>query len=153
MQLKFRQATRSDIDLLVEFMRQFYAIDNYDFEEARSRTVLDELINDPILGRLWLILNGNETVGYAVVTFGYSLEYHGRSATLDELFIRADQRGRGVGTQALQFVIDACREMGLKTINLEVERANVAGQRLYRKFGFKDYDSRYLMTRFLDVMN
>ncbi|HLZ64143.1 MAG TPA: GNAT family N-acetyltransferase [Ktedonosporobacter sp.] len=150
MQLQFRLAAHHDIDLLVEFMRQFYAIDNYDFKEPIARRGLQELIDDPSLGRLWLILKADRPIGYMALVFGYSLEYHGRGATLDELFITADQRGQGMGTQAIQFLIEACRELGLNALHLEVERANIAGQRLYRKFGFKDYDSRYLMTKMLD---
>ena len=42
-------------------------------------------------------------VGYLVLTLGYSLEYGGRDAFIDEVYIRSSYRGRGIGTAALTF--------------------------------------------------
>jgi diamine N-acetyltransferase len=80
------------------------------------------------------------------VTIGYSIEFGGRDAFLDELFVSADSRGRGLGTRALEVAAEACREAGIVALHLEVDHANTAAQRLYRRHGFVDHD-RYLMTR------
>ena len=146
MELSFRLAGEADIDLLAGLMRQFYAIDRYPFDEQIVRTALAKLIGDHSLGRVWLINDGEAAIGYIVLTFSYSLEFHGRDAFVDEFFVQAGDRGRGVGTKAMQFVDEACRELGVQALHLEVERANVAAQALYRKFGFADHD-RYLMTK------
>jgi ribosomal protein S18 acetylase RimI-like enzyme len=83
-----------------------------------------------------------------IVTFGYSIEFGGRDAFLDELFISPDARGRGLGTRALEVAAQACREAGILAVRLEVDRGNTGAQRLYRAHGFVDHD-RYLMTRWL----
>jgi GNAT superfamily N-acetyltransferase len=49
-------------------------------------------------------LNGDETIGYIVLTLGDSLEYHGRDAFVDEIYIRESHRGKGIGAQAIKFV-------------------------------------------------
>lgn len=146
MNIAFRAASNEDIDTLVNFMRQFYAIDNYPFDESIARNALRDMIGNPTLGRIWLIDYGNEAIGYIVITFGYSLEYHGRDAILDEFFIKDAYRHQGFGMRAMQFVVEECRANGIDALHLEVERTNLAGQALYRKFGFEDHD-RYLMTR------
>ena len=146
MQPEFRLANPAVIDTLMEFMRQFYAIDQYLLDEQAARTALEKIVADSSLGRVWLISHENEAIGYIVVTFGYSLEYHGRDAFIDELFVTASHRNRGVGTKAIEFVLEMCPELGIHALHLEVERTNAAGQTLYRKFGFEDHD-RYLMTR------
>lgn len=145
----FRLANETDIDLLIEFMRQFYAIDNYLFEESEARTALTRLVLDSSLGRVWLIYREDEAIGYIAVTFGYSLEFHGRDAFVDELFVLADQRQQGIGTKAMQFVIDACPDLDVHALHLEVERTNAPGLKLYRKFGFEDHE-RFLMTRWIE---
>jgi GNAT superfamily N-acetyltransferase len=129
-------------------MRQFYAIDQYPFEEHAARTALEQLLREHTLGRIWLITAEDEAIGYIVVTFGYSLEYHGRDAFIDELFVVASHRNRGVGTKAMQFVLDQCLDLGIHALHLEVERSNVAGQALYQNAGFEDHD-RYLMTKWI----
>ena len=65
---------------------------------------------------------------------------------MDELFVAADSRGRGLGTSGLALAEAECRALGVRTLQLEVERDNVAAQELYRRSGFKDYN-RFLLTK------
>ena len=109
------------------------------------RRALGALLEQAAFGRAWVIQDPGP-VGYMVVAFGYSIEFGGRDAFLDELFISPDHRGRGLGTQALEVATQACREAGIVALHLEVERSNTAAQQLYRARGFVDHD-RYLMTR------
>jgi ribosomal protein S18 acetylase RimI-like enzyme len=148
MQISFRAATLTDIDWLIEAMREFNAIEDYGFNESIARPALEKFIPDSSLGGLWLIEAEGKAVGYVVLTFGYSFEFHGRDAFVDELFIEADYRGRGIGRQAMRFIEERCREFGVKALHLEVDRTNFAGQALYQKSGFKDHD-RFLMTRWI----
>ena len=83
MEPEFHLANPAGIDTLMEFMRQFYAIDQYPLDEQAARTALEKIVADPSLGRVWLINHEDEAIGYIVVTFGYSLEYHGRDAFID----------------------------------------------------------------------
>jgi GNAT superfamily N-acetyltransferase len=146
MEPSFRAASDSDIDMLMEFMRQFYAIDGYPFHSEAARSAMERIVRDQALGRVWLIALGPETIGYVVLTFSYSLEYLGRDAFIDELFIKDAYRGRGIGTHTMQFVLEACPTLGIKALHLEVERHNIAGQRLYQKVGFKQH-RMYIMTK------
>jgi ribosomal protein S18 acetylase RimI-like enzyme len=144
----FTTARSADADLLVELMRAFYEFDHIPFDERDGRAALMQLISDERLGRVYLIRSGKETVGYFVLTFGFSLEFKGRDAFVDELFLREEFRGRGIGRRALAFAEDQCRGAGVRALHLEVERANTNAQGLYRRAGFKDHD-RYLMTKWI----
>jgi GNAT superfamily N-acetyltransferase len=55
-----------------------------------------------------------EPVGYLVVTLGYSLEYGGRDAFVDEVYIRSTHREKGIGTAALTFAEEQCRVLGVR---------------------------------------
>ena len=149
MELQFSIANDTDVDTILTFMRQFYAIDQYPFDEQIAFTSVADIVRDASLGRVWLLYNRDKAVGYLVITFGYSLEYHGRDAFIDELFIEASYRHQGIGTKVMEFALEACRRLGVHALHLEVERTNIAGQALYRKFGFEDSD-RYLLTRRLE---
>src|SRR5436853_442943 len=145
MELQFSIANDTDVDTILTFMRQFYAIDQYPFDEQIAFTSVADIVRDASLGRVWLLYNRDKAVGYLVITFGYSLEYHGRDAFIDEIFVTTTYRNQGVGTKAIEFVLEMCPELGIHALHLEVERTNTAGQALYRKFGFENHD-RYLMT-------
>jgi ribosomal protein S18 acetylase RimI-like enzyme len=145
----FHLAGKAEIGTLVELMRQFNAIDAYPFDAQITRAALERFIDDPALGRLWLIQAGEVAIGYLALTFGYSFEYHGRDAFIDELYLLPSYRGQGIGTRAIQFAIAACRELGVHALHLEVERHNAAARRLYRRAGFQDH-ARYLLTRWIE---
>ncbi len=150
MQPQLRSATSSDLTLLVDFIRQFYAIDHYPFDADIARQLLQHVIEDDSLGRVWLIDYMEKTIGYVVLTFGFSLEYRGRDAFIDELFLLDAYRGQRLGSQILQFVLDACPALGIHALHLEVERSNVAALHLYRRHGFAEND-RHLLTHLIDI--
>jgi GNAT superfamily N-acetyltransferase len=111
-----------------------------------ARGALEALVGDETLGRVWVIRAGGAAIGYVVLTLGYSLEYGGRDACIDELYVREAYRGQGGGSRTLSFVAEVCRALGVCALHLEVERANRGAYGVYRKAGFVDHDC-YLMTK------
>ncbi|HEU0055537.1 MAG TPA: GNAT family N-acetyltransferase [Longimicrobium sp.] len=146
----FELATAADTETLVPMIREFYAYEGLAFDETRVRDALGQLLGDARLGRVWIVRAGGEAAGYVVLTFGFSLEFAGRDAFLDELFLREAHRGGGLGRRAIETAAEACRALGIRALHLEVERHNSAAQEFYRRMGFTDHD-RYLLTRWLDA--
>ncbi|HYY42813.1 MAG TPA: GNAT family N-acetyltransferase [Pyrinomonadaceae bacterium] len=145
----FRPATPADLDQLARLMRGLYEHDRLPFDEQSSRRVTRQLLDDETRGRVWLIELAGATAGYLVLTYGFSLEYHGRDALLDEFFLHTEFRGRGLGRRALEFVAAHCRAEGISAVHLVVDHANERAQRVYRQFGFA-VQERFLMTKWLD---
>lgn len=141
---QFRVAVESDAGLLLEFMQAYYAFDGHGFDREKARGALLSLLRDPNFGRAWLILDASVPVGYIVICFGYSLEWLGRDAFVDEFFLREDYRNRGWGQQAMAFLEDAARELGVRALHLEVVDGNAAAGHLYRKLGFQPHQSTFL---------
>ena len=125
-------------------MRAYYAFDGHAFDQSNARAALTALLRDPGLGRAWLILDGSTVAGYAVICFGYSLEWLGRDAFVDELYLRDEYRGRGWGRKTGEFVEEAVREAGVRTLHLEVVRQNTAALDVYRRLGFREHESTFL---------
>ena len=149
-ELFFKSADASDVETLLLMIREFYAHEELRFDEAAARSALEEILGNAAFGRVFLIYAGRVVAGYTVLTFGYSLEFHGRDAFVDELFLHENFRGQGIGQRTLEFLAEVCRENGIAALHLEVERQNAAAQATYRKFGFADHD-RYLMTKWLNA--
>jgi diamine N-acetyltransferase len=141
-------AGESDAATLLQFMREYYAFDGHAFDEQKARAALIALLRDPGLGRVWLVQDDDTAVGYVVLCFGYSLEWLGRDAFVDEFFLREDYRGRGWGSKTMAFVEDAARALDIRTLHLEVVRQNTAALRLYSKLGFRDRGST-LMSKWI----
>jgi GNAT superfamily N-acetyltransferase len=143
-QPSFRLADESDTATLLKFMRAYYAFDGHGFDENKARVALTTLLGDRNLGRVWLILDGDVPVGYVVIAFGYSLEWLGRDAFVDEFYLLEDHRGRGWGRRTMDFVEDAARSLNVRALHLEVVRQNTTALEVYRKLGFKERESTFL---------
>ncbi|HEV7785465.1 MAG TPA: GNAT family N-acetyltransferase, partial [Thermoanaerobaculia bacterium] len=107
------------------------------------------LLSDPSLGRVFVLEEGGFPAGYLVLTFGFSLEFSGRNALVDELYVAPAHRGHGHGTRAMTAAEELCRELGIHAIHLVVERYKEAAQALYSRLGFVVYE-RNVMTKTLD---
>ena len=82
------------------------------------------------------IWNGRELIGYAI-TMPALEEMH-----LLNLAVRKEWQGRGVGGAILQHLIDSAAPTRCEVIYLEVRPTNIAGLRLYEKFGFRQLGLR-----------
>jgi len=141
---QFRLAAESDADVLLTLMEEYYAFDGHGFDREQARVALTDLLRNASLGAAWLILDATVPVGYIVLCHGYSLEWLGRDAFVDELYLRKDYRGRGWGRKAMVFIEDAARERGIRTLHLGVVAGNDRALHLYRKLGFHEHQSRFL---------
>jgi len=148
MSVSFRFAEVSDVDGLLPLIEDFYSFEHLPYDETRLRLLLGKLIEDRNLGRLVVFEDFDQLVGYMVLGFGFSLEFHGRDCFIDEFYVMPERRQQGIGQAAISFAIQTCRELGIKAVHLEADHFNVRGHEFYRRLGFKDHD-RHLMTRWL----
>lgn len=134
-----RRADVADESLLLELIREFCELDRHPYDEARLRSALAPLLGGDDLGVIWIIGDGR---GYAVVTWGYSLESGGRDALLDEIYLR--DRGRGVGAAAMREILADLDRRGLPRMFLETEAHNEQVRRFYARLGFREEDSIWM---------
>jgi ribosomal protein S18 acetylase RimI-like enzyme len=128
-------------------IREFYELDVHDYDEQRVVSALDPLLRHDLVGQVWLVDDGTGAVtGYAIVTWGYSLESGGRDALLDEIYVR--DRRRGFGSEVLNQILGAAAAAGASRIFLETEAPNETVRRFYRRHGFLD-ESSIWMSRVL----
>lgn len=59
-------------------------------------------------------------------------------ATLTDLYVAAEVRRRGVGTELVRAVAEALREAGVQRVDLDVQVSNGVARSLYGRWGFRD---------------
>jgi ribosomal protein S18 acetylase RimI-like enzyme len=144
--IRVRRAGERDLPGILALMRPYYAEDGYSFEPRRAARVVRTFLRRPSWGRAWVAAEGSRVAGYCVVTLGYSLEYGGRDAFVDEIVVAPEDRGRGLGARLIAEAVAYCRAQGVAALHLEVERHRRAAAALYRKAGFSA-TGRMLLTR------
>jgi ribosomal protein S18 acetylase RimI-like enzyme len=145
--LALRRARPADLPAILPLVRRFYAHFGYPYDEGEKARALGELLADRNHGVVWLATVDGALGGYALLSFYFSLEYGGRTAFVDELFMEEAYRGRGLGTSMLGLLEEEARRLGLKAIHLESEEENAGATALYLRLGFVDYRRRLLTKR------
>ena len=108
---------------------------------------MNTLLCDPRFGMVWLIRIGQTAVGYIAVCFCYSIEFGGTDSFIDEFFIDEEYRERGLGTMAIEHIVQELRQEGIRAVSLEVANLNNGAKRLYSRCGFTPRDRYSLMTK------
>ena len=63
-------------------------------------------------------------------------------ATLNNIVVKKSCRGRGIGGELLDSIIELCGDLNMKSLTLEVDSSNTPAINLYKKFGFKNLGIR-----------
>ena len=147
--LEIREAAAQDLPALLRMMRSLAerppAIP---FEEGEVHAALETFRANAELGQAWLLWLGERPAGYVILTLGYSFEFRGRDAFIDELYVEPEFRRMGLGRRAMEFVEEKPRALGVNALHLEVDRGNDPAAELYRRSGYADH-GRHLMTKWL----
>lgn len=148
--LDLQPASLAELPQVLKMMQAYYALDGLEYTPAVEAAVAG-LLELPDHGQIWLVtdpVQQDQPVGYAVVTFWYSLEFQGKAAFLDEIYLEESARGQGQGGEVIEALSQFCRSLGIQTLRLEVEHENTRAQRAYEKAGFITHP-RYLLTKWL----
>ena len=127
----FQPVQTSEIETITQMMQDFYAIDNYPIDVETTKKLFQEFIANENHGKSWLIYQNNEIAGYVILTFIFSFEYKGQIAFIDELYIKENFRGKGIGNKTIHFIKEQVPKLSLKLLYLEVENHNESAQKLY----------------------
>jgi ribosomal protein S18 acetylase RimI-like enzyme len=140
-----RLATIDDLAHVLPRTAALNAHESIVLEPAALEAALRTLIDDPTLGRVWLVERDGAPVGYALTTFSYDLEFNGREAWLTELWIDEPARAQGGGGAVIEALAGELAALGVAAVHLQVRPENPA-RRLYERTGFVA-SPRIVMTR------
>lgn len=141
-----RRAGPDDLDRLVALHRTFCDVDHHPFDEGRARAAFVPLLTDDTHGVVWVT---DRPEGYAVLTWGWSIEAGGPEAVLDEVFV--SERGHGHGSVLVERVVDDAEAHGMVRIFLETEAHNERVRSFYERHGFVADDSIWMTRAFVDL--
>ena len=105
---------------------------------------VDRLIEDPSTVFLLGAPDADSPpAGVAQVRFRYGIWWAANDCLLEDLFVREDARGTGLGRALVEAVVEQARRRGCRRVELDANDENAAAQALYRSFGFDAQDDRY----------
>lgn len=130
-------------------IREYYREDHPEQEmrDEQIQRTLDELHQHPEKGAVTVLLQGSELVGYAILIYFWSNELGGNIVNVDELFVKKDYRGRGIGGDFLRSLIQS-RFHDCVGLELCTTHQNERARQLYAQIGFIEDDAFHMCYRF-----
>ncbi len=149
MSAALRLARPEDLDRLMGLVAAFHTEAGIEQDHDKRREGIAPLLDGIPHGCIYLIGPGRAPLGYIILTFGWSVEFGGMDAFVDEIYIRPAVRGRGIATEVLHDLPKALADAGLTALHLEVDRTNETAHKLYLRTGFKPRERYMLMSKTL----
>jgi ribosomal protein S18 acetylase RimI-like enzyme len=143
--IRLREVKPSDLRELTRMAVLFNAEDGHPLSPG-GRRALKTLCAGTPHGRGYMIESDRRAVGYLVIGLGFSIEYAGIDAFLDEFYLDEAHRGRGIGSLALEALAGIARRLKVKAIHLEAMPQNDRAAELYKRHGFR-LSPRRLMSK------
>ncbi|WP_343329860.1 GNAT family N-acetyltransferase [Polaribacter staleyi] len=138
----FRKATQKDISIIVEMM----ADDELGKKRENFQTPLPDsylkafqIIDADKNQELIVVENENlEVIGTLQITYIQYLSYCGGTrAQIENVFIRNDQRGLGIGKKVFEWAIQRAKEKGVHVVQLTSDKQRPRAIQFYENLGFK----------------
>ena len=137
MEITIRNMQRDDREIVIDMMRKFYtspAVITNGSEKIFAANV-ENCLSGSTCAEGFVFVDDGKIIGYGMTARSYSTEFGGECIWIEDIFVDAQYRGHGVGSQFIRYVKARHPE---KILRLESEADNVSALNFYRRHGFKE---------------
>ncbi len=132
-------ATPKDIEELVELLYTLFEQEE-DFVPnlQKQHRALALLLDSPSLGTILVAKVDGRIVAMVSLLFTISTAEGGAVCWLEDMVVRSEWRGHGVGSQLFAAAIAEAKRRNLLRITLLTDRSNAPARRFYARHGFAE---------------
>jgi GNAT superfamily N-acetyltransferase len=135
--IRVREARHEDLGTMVALLGHLFE-QEADFVPAveKQRRGLELILAQPSVGRLFVLTRGTTVLGMVSLLFTISTSEGGKVAWLEDLVVRPNSRGKGLGTRLMRAAVAWAEKKGISRITLLTDTSNSGSRRLYQRHGF-----------------
>jgi len=137
MQVTIRKATAEDVPQVLDLIKELALFEKEPKEvEITAEQLKKDGFNDNPAFTCFVAESNKGIAGMALVYYRYST-WKGKVIHLEDLIVKQDSRGIGIGTLLLDQVVEFANDLGVKRISWEVLDWNEPAIDFYEKKGAK----------------
>ncbi len=139
--IRIEQATTDHIPQMADLLAVLFS-EEVEFRSDREKQIrgLGMIIRAPERGNIFVATEEDEVVGMVSLLFTISTAKGAPVCWLEDMVIRPDRRGMGIGTRLLQHAVAYAKSHGFTRITLLTDRINAKTIRFYEENGFQHSD-------------
>ena len=141
-----RLATFDDLPQLTPLVSAFHQEEGIVSDPKQRDRALIPLLEGSPHGAVYMIGPCNSPMGYVVFSFIWSVEFGGLEAMVDEVYLRHNVRGKGIGKSILKRLFRTMAAHGAHSLSLEVHQKNAKAIQFYKALGFRLRQNYSLMA-------
>lgn len=140
--VRVEPARRDDLPALVALLGVLFAQEReFTPDPARQRIGLTRILDNPMIGTIFVALDesrgAREVIGMCNLLISESTFLGAPAAWLEDVVVRPDRRGSGIGAALLAAVRQHAQTRGIQRISLLTDFDNATAMRLYERAGFE----------------
>lgn len=138
MKPEFDTARESDLEQLVELLGLLFSQEaEFTPNTGKQSRGLKLILGNPALGRIYVARGEGRILAMVSILETVSTAEGGRAGLLEDMVVRPELRGQGIGKGLLDHAIERSRELGLLRLTLLTDSDNVTARGLYADAGFQ----------------
>ena len=134
--MEILQATMNELEELTALFdeyRQFYGIES-DVSSAKAFLQLRMALKESII---FVVVENGNTIGFAQLYPTFSSIALQRAYILNDIYVKEDARGLGVGKALMEKVFQYCEQQYARYVTLQTATDNVHARKLYENLNMK----------------
>jgi GNAT superfamily N-acetyltransferase len=145
MQVDIREAKKEDLSYILELYKQPDMDDGKVLSLEQAESIFDKIKAYPNY-KVFVATDGGEIVGTFAVAIMDNLAHMGAtSGLIEDVVVKADCQGKGVGKQMMKYAIEYCRKYGYYKAVLSSGLKRENAHRFYKSLGFKKHGYSFLI--------
>jgi ribosomal protein S18 acetylase RimI-like enzyme len=132
--MKFRKAEIKDIPEMRSLLKELFSIEeDFSFDAEKATVALELILKNNKKAIIMLAEENNKTIGMASIQLLISTAEGGYSGLIEDVVVKKDLRGKGVGRKLLENIEKWAKENGVKRIQLLADKNNDPALDFYKK--------------------
>ncbi len=146
MNLQIRAATEADLPSILALYGEVED-DGRTISIEDARSILARMESYPEYHVYVAILDGSIVGTFALLIMDNLAHLGARSGVVEDVVVREDSRGKGVGKQMMRFAMDRCRGRGCYKLALSSNLKREAAHRFYDALGFQRHGYSFVVEQ------
>ena len=144
-QIRCRKMGAADVRDAFEMLSDFLSADEHYLASSQAygdlglkglNNALDLFLERPELGFVWMAFDERGAAGICVVCYAISTSMGSVVAKLDDVSVKPDRRGKGIGTELMEHLKEQLRKEAVTRIDVAVHMENPQARTFYERSGF-----------------